>query len=116
MMIQGKKAEEENVPANTAIERYEDLIAAGHLDVMEERDLELKEGLVLPLLDLKELRSELGLSQNDFAFRYGIPLASLRNWEQKRRRPDTLANILLHMIREDPKLVAESIGKLRAGL
>ena len=115
MMTQGKKTEVEHEPVSAAVERYEDLIAAGHVDVMEQRRLELKEGLVLPSFDVKELRRTLGLSQDDFAFQYGIPLAALRNWEQKRRRPDTMANILLHMIREDPKSVAEAIAKLREG-
>jgi putative transcriptional regulator len=33
------------------------------------------------------IRQSLGLSQQDFAERYGFPLATLRNWEHGRREP-----------------------------
>jgi transcriptional regulator with XRE-family HTH domain len=37
---------------------------------------------------LKQLREKAGRSQPELAEACGVPVASLRNWEQGRRRPD----------------------------
>src|SRR6185503_18920907 len=42
-------------------------------------------------VDVKTIRETLGLSQEAFAHRFGLDLATVRNWEQKRSRPDTAA-------------------------
>ena len=38
-------------------------------------------------ITLKELRNKTGLSQKQFAERFGIPLSTLRKWEQGESRP-----------------------------
>ena len=40
-------------------------------------------------VDIKEIRETLGLSQDEFALRFGFDPASLRNWEQHRTVPET---------------------------
>lgn len=42
-------------------------------------------------VDVKAIRRATGLSQVPFAERFGFDLASIRNWEQGRRRPEGLA-------------------------
>ena len=37
---------------------------------------------------IKTLRRALGLTQDEFATRYHIPLGTLRDWEQGRAKPD----------------------------
>jgi DNA-binding transcriptional regulator YiaG len=37
--------------------------------------------------DVVDFRQRLGMTQEDFAARFDIPLATLRNWEQKRSKP-----------------------------
>lgn len=60
---------------------------------------------VPPRIDVKQVRSKLGLSQNDFAETFGINTATLRNWEQGRRQPDGPARLLLTIIDREPAAV-----------
>lgn len=53
-------------------------------------------------IDVKALRARLGVSQEDFAGRYGLDVATVRNWEQGRTRPDGPAMALLQLIERDP--------------
>ncbi|MBK6688794.1 MAG: transcriptional regulator [Deltaproteobacteria bacterium] len=46
-------------------------------------------------VDVKAIREGLGLSQSQFAKQFGFELAALKNWEQKRRRPEGPARVLL---------------------
>jgi DNA-binding transcriptional regulator YiaG len=57
-------------------------------------------------IDVKALRGRLGLSQQEFAARYGIPWPTLRQWERRRREPDTAARAYLTVIARDPLRVA----------
>ena len=53
--------------------------------------------------DVRAIRERLGMSQNEFAGSYGIPLATLKGWEQGRRRLDTTAIAYLRTIACFPK-------------
>ncbi len=57
----------------------------------------------------RSARAGTGLSQEAFGERYGIPAASLREWEQGRRAPDTAARAYLKVIRAMPDAVAEAL-------
>jgi putative transcriptional regulator len=59
----------------------------------------------LPEIDVKEVRMKMGLSQAQFATRFGFPPATLRNWEQGRSRPDTSTRVLLAVIAKHPEAV-----------
>jgi putative transcriptional regulator len=48
------------------------------------------------------LRRALGLTQEQFAARYQIPLGTLRDWEQGRAEPDQTARAYLKAIAGDP--------------
>lgn len=61
--------------------------------------------LVPPRIDVKQVRRKLGLSQSDFAEKFGISAATLRNWEQGRRQPDGPARVLLTIIDREPAAV-----------
>src|SRR5882672_11346185 len=52
----------------------------------------------VPDVDVREVRQRMGLSQAQFATKFGFPLATLRNWEQSRARPDTPTRVLLAVI------------------
>lgn len=56
---------------------------------------------------VKTLRRALGLTQEEFAARYHIPLGTLRDWEQGRSQPDQPARAFLAVIARAPKEVAE---------
>lgn len=38
-------------------------------------------------MNIKELREDLGLSQSQFAKKFGIPVRTLQGWEIDRRKP-----------------------------
>jgi putative transcriptional regulator len=52
---------------------------------------------------VKTLRCTLGLTQQEFAARYQIPLGTLRDWEQGRTEPDQPARAYLTVIAHDPE-------------
>lgn len=52
---------------------------------------------------VKTLRRALGLTQQEFAARYRIPLGTLRDWEQGRTEPDQAARAYLTVIAHDPE-------------
>ncbi len=58
-------------------------------------------------VDVKALRARLGMSQEAFAGRYGLDVATLRNWEQGRTSPEGPAATLLQLIDSDPEKIAE---------
>jgi len=52
----------------------------------------------------------IGRSQRRFADAIGVPVMTLRNWEQGRRRPTGPALVLLLMIEQDPMIVLKALG------
>jgi putative transcriptional regulator len=57
----------------------------------------------------KTLRRALGLTQEEFAARYQIPLGTLRDWEQGRAEPDQPARAYLKAIAGDPEGVQRAL-------
>ena len=60
--------------------------------------------------DVAAIRRRTGLSQGAFARHIGVPVATLRNWEQGRRRPDGPARVLLALLDKDPGIVARTLS------
>jgi len=58
---------------------------------------------------IKTLRRALGLTQDEFATRYHIPLGTLRDWEQGRKDPDAAARAYLVVIGRNPTAVSEAL-------
>jgi putative transcriptional regulator len=58
----------------------------------------------------KTLRRALGLTQEQFAARYHIPLGTLRDWEQGRSVPDQPARAYLTVIARDPEGVRRALA------
>ena len=57
---------------------------------------------------VKVLRQRLGMTQVQFAEAYHLPVNTLRDWEQRRSKPDAPARALLLAIERD----AETVRKL----
>ena len=69
-----------------------------------------KERIVeVPTVDVAAARKKLGLTQADFAHVFGVSLGTVRNWEQRRRRPEGPARVLLAMIDKDPEAVLRTL-------
>lgn len=58
------------------------------------------------MVNTRRLRERLGLTQEEFGAMYGIPVGTLRDWEQRRKMPDATARAYLRVIERDPKAVA----------
>jgi DNA-binding transcriptional regulator YiaG len=61
-------------------------------------------------VDVKSIRERLGLSQEEFAVRFGLDTASLRNWEQGRTRPEKAVRALFRVIERDPAAVERALS------
>ncbi|HEY4775470.1 MAG TPA: helix-turn-helix domain-containing protein [Xanthobacteraceae bacterium] len=59
---------------------------------------------------VKIIRRALGISQEDFAARYHIPIGTLRDWEQGRVAPDQAARAYLTVIARDPEAVRRALS------
>ena len=55
--------------------------------------------------NVKRIRANYRLSQNEFAALLGISVKTLRNWEQGRRLPDGPARVLLQVAAKHPDVV-----------
>jgi putative transcriptional regulator len=63
----------------------------------------------VPEVDVRAARQRLGLSQPDFANAFGVSVATVRNWEQRRRQPKGAARVLLTVIERNPTAVVEAL-------
>jgi putative transcriptional regulator len=62
-------------------------------------------------VDVRRIRTRLGLSQEVFAATYGFTLSAVRDWEQGRRRPERSARILLKIVEKEPEAVSRALGR-----
>ena len=67
----------------------------------------------VPEVDVANVRRKMGLSQTEFALKFGFPTATLRNWEQGRVRPDTPTRVLLAVIAKHPESVEDVLKDAR---
>jgi putative transcriptional regulator len=61
--------------------------------------------------DVRALRRRLALTQLQFAARFGVNVATLRDWENHRREPDGPAQTLLKVIDQDPEAVRLAVAR-----
>ena len=59
----------------------------------------------------KVIRRAFGLTQEEFAARFCIPLGTLRDWEQGKTEPDQAARAYLRVIARNPKAVVEALQR-----
>ncbi|HYE48826.1 MAG TPA: helix-turn-helix domain-containing protein [Azospirillaceae bacterium] len=63
-----------------------------------------------PLVDVRELRQGLGMTQEGFAAAFGLDVEAVRAWEQGKRRPDRAARVLLAVIAREPDAVRRAVA------
>ena len=64
-------------------------------------------------LDVKTIRSRSGLSQSQFAERYGFNLRTLQDWESNRVQPPSAIRAYLAVIERFPQEVARALSETR---
>jgi putative transcriptional regulator len=78
--------------------------ARGHATGAVVREVKVPESI-----DVQAVRRKLGLSQREFALRFGFSLATIRNWEQGHRAPEGPARALLTIIDKEPDAVVRAL-------
>jgi len=69
--------------------------------------------IIVPSIDVGDVRRKLKLSQSEFAAAFGLSLDSVKNWEQGHRSPDGPAKVLLAVIAKDPRAVQNALAGYR---
>jgi putative transcriptional regulator len=64
----------------------------------------------MPAEKVRAIRKKAARSTKEFERRFGIPAATMNNWEQGRRSPDPAAQLLLKVIEADAELVEKVAG------
>ena len=59
---------------------------------------------------VRTVRHRLKLTQAQFAARFRVPIGTLRDWEQGRRRPERSARILLKIVEREPDAVIRALA------
>ena len=63
------------------------------------------------VVDVKALRARVGMTQEQFAARFGFSAATLRHWERGDRSPHGPALVLLNVIEHNPQVVIEALAR-----
>lgn len=61
-------------------------------------------------VDVKALRASVGMTQEQFAARFGFSTATLRHWERGDRSPNGSALVLLNVIERNPEAVIAALA------
>lgn len=61
-------------------------------------------------VDVSELRQHMGMTQEQFAARFGFSVATLRHWERGDRTPQGAALVLLNVIKRAPEAVQAALN------
>ena len=71
-----------------------------------------REGYVVHVpqeVDVRAIRKKLGMTREVFAQRFGFPKDTVKDWEQKRRRPEQAARAFLIVIDREPEMVQKAL-------
>ena len=60
-------------------------------------------------VDVSALRQRMGMTQEQFAARFGFSVATLRHWERGDRSPQGAALVLLNVIKRAPDAVQAAL-------
>lgn len=60
-------------------------------------------------VDVRAIRTRLGMTQEEFAARFGFSVGALRQWEQGKRRPEGSTRAYLRVIERAPDAVREAL-------
>jgi putative transcriptional regulator len=62
-------------------------------------------------VDIKDIRSRAGMTQEEFAMAFGISISTLRHWERGDRSPAGPARVLLNIMVKEPKAVLRALSQ-----
>ncbi|HQS57737.1 MAG: transcriptional regulator [Gallionellales bacterium 35-53-114] len=62
------------------------------------------------MVDVSALRQGMGMTQEQFAARFGFSVATLRHWERGDRTPQGASLVLLNVIKRAPDVVTAALS------
>lgn len=65
----------------------------------------------MPVERIRAIRKKVARSAKEFERRFGIPAATVNNWEQGRRKPDPAGRLLLQVIDMAPEIVETAAAR-----
>ena len=74
---------------------------------------EVRDGFIAHVpeeVDVKSIRTRLGLTQPEFSLRFGFDVRAVQDWEQNRRQPERAARVLLTVIAHEPEAVSRALA------
>ena len=63
-----------------------------------------------PVPDVRAIRTQLGMTQEAFATAIGVPVATVRNWEQFRTGMDPAVRSLLRVVQREPEVALRALA------
>jgi len=60
-------------------------------------------------VDVRNIRKDMGMTQNEFSSVFGISISTLRHWERGDRKPHGAALVLLNVVKREPQAVLNAI-------
>ena len=85
------------------------------VELRDGQEFPLRRTLLLPRkgepCEVRDLRRRAHLTQQEFAPRLGVPVETIRNWEQGKRAPRGPARALLAVIAHAPDTVFAALAK-----
>ncbi|OED44673.1 transcriptional regulator [Endozoicomonas sp. (ex Bugula neritina AB1)] len=60
-------------------------------------------------MDVKSIRNQLAMTQEEFAQAVGVKLPTLRHWERGDRTPNGPARVLLNLLSREPKQIVQML-------
>ncbi len=61
-------------------------------------------------IDVKNIRTKIGMTQIEFASNFGISVSTLRHWERGDRKPHGPALVLLNVVAKEPQAVLKALS------
>ena len=60
---------------------------------------------------MRSIRKKLKVTQGEFAKRYGVPLGTVRNWEQQVCDPEKIGVLFLRLLESEPDVIVEFLKR-----
>jgi putative transcriptional regulator len=73
-------------------------------------DWPIERATIMEPIDVKAIRTRLGMFPAEFAQVFGFDLSALRDWEQRRRAPRGPAYTLLRIIEREPEAACRALA------
>jgi putative transcriptional regulator len=79
--------------------------------IAEDADLAPPNEALTPVLEARDIRRKLGLTQRQFAAKLGLALTTVRAWERDETPADPLLQVLLRILDRDPEMALRALDE-----